>query len=86
MDIYGPRTFQASSCFSSKLAEVSGSEGVITFFNSWAEEIPGKKHGKTIAKCWFHGILWDFCGILSDFMGFYGILWDVPSGNLTIGY
>ena len=30
-----------------------------------------ENHRKTIGKWWFNG----------DLMGFYGILWDVPSGN-----
>ena len=30
--------------------------------------VSGKKHRKTIGKWWF-------------FMGFYGILWEIPSGN-----
>ena len=35
---------------------------------------PWENHRKPIGKWWFHGIQWDF-------IGFYGVLWDSPSGK-----
>ena len=40
----------------------------------WDLENHRKTIGKPLGKWWFHGIL-------CDFMGFYGILWELPSGN-----
>ena len=57
-------TFHASNCFSSKFAELSGSEGVSIFFNSLEENLMGNQWGNQqnwgIERCWnlIPGTMW----------------------------